>query len=290
MSAIASADIKYKAWTLLEGLCRLAFGRSNYHLFFLFVAAFECILFVHVFRREAIDYTIACFFFFAAGYYYNNFSMMRQWLAVSIVFTSIGALRDRKFFKYALICFIGGLFHPSAWLCIPIYFLVEMEPWSPKQLGIAVLFAVGMLFMNPILSTLNTEDAVYSDVLTAMAGDNGSSIIRVFIAAVPVALAYFGRTGKENATFKVCLNLSIVNTMLNLLAAFTSGLYVIRFTTYISIFNVILYPYLLDVNWKNNKNIKIAFYVLYLAYFIYATSHQGAWGYKRDVLTLLTNY
>ena len=124
LSAAARTDIKYKAWTFLEGFCRLAFGRNNYHLFFLFVATIECCMFVYVMRRQAIDYTIVCFFFFACHYYYNNFSMMRQWLAVTIVFTSISALRDKKFFKYAFICFVGGLFHPSAWFCIPIYFLV----------------------------------------------------------------------------------------------------------------------------------------------------------------------
>ena len=165
-----------------------------------------------------------------------------------------------------------------------------MEPWSPQQLLVAIGFTIGMLFMDPILSMLNTEDAIYSNALTAMTGSNGSSIIRAFIAAVPVVLAYFGRTGKENATFKVCLNLSIVNTMLNVLASFTSGLFVIRFTTYISIFNVILYPYLLNINWKRNQAIKIAFYVLYIVYYIYAASHQGSWGYKSDVLTFLTNY
>ena len=268
----------------------MMFGQ-NYHGYFLLVAFFECCLFVHVMRREAIDYTIATFYFFTGGFYYNNFSMMRQWLAVSIVFTSIGALRDKRFFKYALICFIGGLFHPSAWLCIPIYFLVEMEPWSPQQLLLTLAFAVAMMFMNLILSVLSSslEGSTYGYALETMAGNNGSSIIRAFIAVVPVVLAFLFRTGEENRTYKVCVNLALVNTMLNLLAAFTSGLYVVRFATYVGIFGVILYPYLLHSS-KCSKAVKLGFYVLYLAYFVYSTSHQGAWGYKSDVLTFLSNY
>ena len=290
MEAVKVSDIKYAAWALLQGICRIILG-LDYHRFFLLVAFFEAALFIWVLRREAVDYTVACFFFFASGLYYNNFSMMRQWLAVTIVFTSIGALRDKKFIKYTLICFIGGLFHPSAWMCIPIYFLVQGEPWSNKQILLTFLFVLILLFLNPILSMLSSfaDDSMYSYALETMTGNNGSSIIRPIIAVVPVILAYLFHTGYENRTYKVCVNMAVLNTMLSFLAAFTSGLFVMRFATYVGIFNVLLFPYLLN-NKKCTNLVKYAFYVFYLILFIYSNTHAGSWGYKSDVLTWLTNY
>lgn len=39
----------------------------------------------------------------------------------------------------------------------------------------------------------------------------------------------------------ICINMSMINFLLNVLATFTSGLYVIRLATYMSVYSLILY-------------------------------------------------
>lgn len=59
----------------------------------------------------------------------------------------------------------------------------------------------------------------------------------------------------------ICINMSLINFLLNLLATFTCGLYVIRLATYTAGYSLILYPYLLNVtvSSRNRSALKVGF-------------------------------
>lgn len=286
-------DIKYIAWKILMNLFKI-FVSSNYHDFFLFIAVLEAIIFSYVLKKETISFFDSLYFFFCSTLYYNNFSMMRQWLAISITFLGYKFLKEENFIKYGIVCLVAGLFHPSAFILIPLYFVVVGKAWTKKQNIIIGLFVVLIMFLNPILSSMSEsmEGTTYDYVIETMNSHQGSSIIRAFIALVPVSLAFIYRDKITDPMINVCVNCSLINYLLNVLASFTSGLYVIRLSNYVGVYNLILYPYLLNMALDNkNKNmIKIAFYCIYMIFFIYQTSKMGAWGYKSDVLTFLSNY
>lgn len=291
LAACLKGDIRYSGTTALTILFKM-FISKKYHAWFLAWAVVESCLFVNVFRRESVSFLAACFFFFASTLYYNYFSMMRQWMAVAILFWGSRYLRDGKMIKYFVVCFVAAAFHASAIVMIPLYFIVNGKAWSKKQVMIIFLFAVAMFFLNPLLSSLSsmTEGSTYDYVFEEMTKSKGSSAIRAFIAAVPVALAFVNRERTDEPIINICVNMSLINLLLNILASATSGLYIIRLATYMGIYNVILYPYLLNVAIGKNKNwIKIGFYVVYLAFYVYQMSHQQAWGYKSDVLTWLNS-
>lgn len=285
-------DIRYSGTTALTILFKMLVS-ENYHMWFLAWAVVESCLFINVLRRESVSFLDACYFFFASTLYYNYFSMMRQWMAVAILFWGSRYLRDRQMIKYFITCLVAAVFHTSALVMVPLYFLVTGKAWKPKQIGFILLFAVGMLFLNPLLSTLETvtEGTTYDYVVSTMRNNTGSSIVRALIAAVPVGLAFINRDKTDEPMVNICVNMSLINLLLNILASATSGLYVIRLATYIGVYNVVLYPYLLNVAIEKNRSlIKTGFYVVYFAYFFYQMSYGGSWGYKSDVLTWLTNY
>ena len=147
-----------------------------------------------------------------------------------------------------------------------------------------------MFFFNPILSNLNAtfSDFTYSYVLKTMSAGNGSSPVRILIALVPVILAFIGRkrVNPKDNVLNICINMSLINFLLNTLAMFTSGLFIIRFSTYTNIFNLLLYPYLLNVLYtgRNKTIIKSSFYIFYFAFYIYQMNYGSAWGYASDIL------
>ena len=261
---------------------------DDYHLWFAMYAVVEAMAFVYVLRRNAVSILDCCYYLFCSTLYYNNFSMMRQWFAVTMIFAASHYIAEGKFWRYAAVCLLVGQIHSSALMMIPMYFVVRGRAWSGKQNTLIMAFAVGMLFLDPILGGL--EDALagttYDYAISAMASGSGSSFMRAFIAAVPVLLAFLYRDDMENPMMDVCINMSVVNFLLNVLASFTSGLFVVRFATYTSVFNLILYPYLLNVSitGRNRKVIKVLFYVVYLAFYFYQMSYQGAFGYNSDIL------
>lgn len=286
---IISGDGKDKAFDVTANIFKM-FISSDYHWWFAFFAVIESGIFVYILRRESVSFLDSCFVLFATTLYYNYFSMIRQWFAVVVLFAGARLIKERKTIPYIILCFVAAQYHESAYFMIPIYFIVTGEAWSKKQNIVVGASVIALIFLNPILSTLQTalEGTTYDYAIDAMASSSGASFIRAIITAVPVVIAFVGRRyiDKNNKMINICVNMSLLNFLLNLLASFTSGLFVIRLATYTSVYNLILYPYLLNVTVgkKNRRILKIGFYVVYFAYFCYQMSHQQAWGYKSDIL------
>lgn len=279
-----------KDWAFdAAGILFKMFISDNYHLWFAAFSIIESLAFIYILRRNAVSVFDCCFFFFCSTLYYNYFSMMRQWFAVVLIFAAAGLIAEKKFWKYAIICVIAAQFHNSAYFMIPLYFLVQGKAWSKKQISFISLFSVALLFLNPLLGSLeeNLSGTTYDYVVTAMTSGSGSSIIRAFIAAVPVVLAFIDRYEiEDNPMINICVNMSLLNLLLNILASVTSGLYIVRLATYMNVYNMILYPCLLNVSGdrNNRKMLKVLFYIVYLAFYVYQMKYQGAFYYGSDIL------
>lgn len=286
---ILSSGGKDKAFDVTANLFK-KFISSDYHLWFALFAVIESGIFIYVLRRESVSFWDSCFVLFTTTLYYNYFSMMRQWFAVVLLFGGARLIKEGKTIPYILLCLVAAQFHTSAYLFIPVYFMVKGSAWSKKQNLIILASVVGLMFLSPILNALENalEGTTYDYALAAMNSNSGSSIIRPIIAVVPVAIAYIYRDwlDRSNKMINICINMSLINFLLNLLAAFTNGLYVIRLATYTGIYNVILYPYLLNVTVGRGTRglLKAGFYVFYMIFFYYQMSHQGSWGYVSDIL------
>ena len=281
-------DSKEKGFHILQNIFKMYIS-TDYHMWFLFFAAIDSAILIHVLRKEAVSFSDATFFFFASTLYFNYFSMMRQWFAVCLVFAGITYLKRDKFIPFLLLCLFAAQFHSSAYIMIPVYFLVRGVAWGRKQTSIILVFTLSMMFLQPILESLENSGTTYDYVATTMMGNNGSSIIRPIIAIVPVALAYIYRKNinPNDRVINICINMSLLNFMLNLLAVFTSALYVVRLSMYMNIYNVILYPYLLNVALKDDKNqglIKMGFYIMYFALYMYEMNNSGAFPYYSNII------
>ena len=285
------SDEKDKAFYMLQCVVKLIVG-DHYHVWFFFVAAIESAAFIYVLRRESLDFASVCFYFFSYTLYYNYFSMMRQWLAVVMLFCGSLLIKNRRPILYILLCVFMAQFHTSAYLMIPVYFLVTGKPWSLIQVLMVIAFTIVIIALNPLLNTLDTtlDGTTYDYVFETMQSGTGSSAIRILIALVPVWLAWMDRRRTPPRMIQIAVNMSLINLMLNILATFTSGLYVIRMSTYTSIYNMLLYPYLLHVSLqgRNRQLVKALFYILFFLYYIYAMKHQGAFGYSSDILGKFT--
>lgn len=284
---ILFADGRDKAFNIVANLFKM-YVSSDYHAWFSLFSIVESVVLIYVLRRECVDFTSACFFFFASTLYYNYFSMMRQWLAVVILFAGGLLIKKNKTIWYILLCIVMAQFHTSALLFIPVYFMVRGEAWSRKQNIIIGLFAVAIVLLNPLLAGIESalQGTTYDYVIDTMQTSSGSSGVRVLIAAVPVVLAWMFRDKIKGEMLNICVNMSLLNFLLTILATFTSGLYVIRLSTYTNMYNIILFPYLLTVCFKGRDRqlVKLGFYALYFLFYVYQMSHQGAFGYSSDIL------
>ena len=265
------------------------FISDDYHAWFMMYGIVESIILIRICRRYAVSYLDACVYFFCSTMYINYFTMMRQWIAVVVLFAGVVYIREKKTIPYIILCVLMAQLHNSAYFMIVVYFIVRGEAWSRKQIAFIIAFPVGMLLLNPIMSGLESTagSTSYDYVLDAMSSQSGSSPIRIAIAAVPVILAFVYRDRIEDGVMNVCVNMSLMNLLLTIMATFTSGLFIIRFTTYTSVYNMLLYPYLLNValDRRTSSYVKPAYYIIYFLFYLYQMNYSPqAWNYGSDIL------
>ncbi len=282
------SDIKDKGFPIASNLFKMYISQ-DFHAWFFAFAIVESLLLSFVLRRESVSMIDACFFFFASTTYYNYFSMMRQWLAVVIVFWAAKFIKKRKFIPYLLFCLLAAQFHTSAYFMIPVYFIVSGKAWSKKQLGIVGLFAIAFVFLRPILGFLEsaTGDTTYGYVVETMSTGSGSSWLRIPVALVPVVLSYIYRDKiKNDVMANICTNMALVQLLVLIVASVTSGIFIGRMSVYFGIFNTILFPYLLNVaiDDKNRSWIKALYYIGYFAFYIFQMNYSDSFFYGSDIL------
>lgn len=286
---VFSGDIKDKGFTILAILFKMYIS-TDYHAWFFFIAIFESLLIINVLKRETVSLFDACMIFFFTTLYFNYFSMMRQWIAVSIVFWASRFIKKRKIIPYIFFCLLAAQFHNSAYLMIFFYFFATGKAWSKKQLCLIVSFALSLIFLQPILGTVGflTEDTTYNYVVNTMQTSSGSSWIRIPIAAVPLVLAYFfrKRTNPDDNMINLTINMSLLNLLMLILASLTSGLFVGRMSNYIQIYSLILYPYLFNIilDEKSRTIIRLVCYILYFLFYLVQMNVSDSFFYGSDII------
>ena len=120
---------------------------------------------------------------------------------------------EKKWFKYFLVVFIAYNIHDSSLLMIPFYFVVQSKPWSKRVWLFIAAALIAVAFSEPFMNTMNVvlEDTSLSESMSfALEDEGGSSIIRFFVAAVPVGLAFIKRKEIEEKTtpfIDICINI-----------------------------------------------------------------------------------
>ena len=281
---------KDKGFNITANLFKM-FISKDYHMWFFSFAITESLIFAIVLRKESVSFIDSCFYLFAGTLYLNYFSMMRQWLAVLIVFAASKFIIQKKILLYILFCVLAAQFHTSAYFMIALYFLASGQPWKKKQIVISVAFVVGIILLDPLMGIVDslTQDTTYNYVVSIMQQGKGSSWIRIIIAGIPLLLTYIYRNNiqKCGERYNFCVNIALINTLVITLAAFTSGLYVVRLSTYLSVYNSILYPYIFHIiaSEKDKRLLRILYYVIFgIFYFIQMNHGTMAWYYESDVI------
>ena len=145
--------------------------------------------------------------------------------------------------------------------------------------GVIILF-IGQL--TSILDTMLAETQ-YSDLITneIWTNDDGTNIFRVLFYSVPAGLSLIGKRyvdAENSPVINMCVNCSICTSMIYLLSAFSSGIYIGRLPIYTTLQGYVAVPWLIDHMFTkaSARLVKIALVVGYLAFFYYQM--HVAWG------------
>ncbi|MBP1743627.1 MAG: hypothetical protein H6Q58_605 [Firmicutes bacterium] len=185
-------EIGYTAFNLI--LKTMGFG---FQVVLILIAAFSLFFKYEAIRKYSIYPFISLIIYFSSNFIIQDFGQIRQGLAIAMTLYSIGAIKDRKLFRFFAMMTIAVSFHYSAILFVPFYWLGNIK-LSYRKMGI-ILAASVILYIAIVLGgiefvfthVIRSEYILYK--FKAYSGDpigffTFTFMFRVFIFAAFVAL------------------------------------------------------------------------------------------------------
>lgn len=127
---------------------------SNPRIVIIFFAITTCFFYLKAIWDQSDDVLFSVFLFLTWGYYFMTFNTIRNYFALSITLFSIKYLDDKQNIRFVIMIVLAALFHKSALVCIPLYFLAKKE-YGLKHLPILFgIVAVAIIFRGPISSVV----------------------------------------------------------------------------------------------------------------------------------------
>ena len=274
-------------------LVKTLFG-NNYTPYLFGIASFSGLAVSKVLYKYSENYYLSMFFFVLWGTWSWMYNGIRQFWAVSIVFLCLSLIQNNNPFLYVIGVLIASRIHTSALMMLPVYFIVNGEPWRRKTIIPVVLTAFAIIFTAPFLGALGsvTEGMDYGEVLNGyyFSTDTGSNPIRTIVFAIPTVLAFMNRDTIEKEApdiIKICVNMSLLCVCVSAIANVTSGIYIGRLPIYFSIYNMILYPWLFcNTEIKERKGWIPLIMMFYGAYYVFENYIHGRPYYYSEILGL----
>lgn len=203
---------------------------------------------------------------FMALFYFESMNIIRQFLAIAILFYAFKYVKNKKLVYYLLWVFIAGLVHTSAWFAIPIYFIYNYVSLK----SIVVFTAVGVLLSERIVwavSRINAFYKYYKYYINIL--NDGGNFIRYFylLLAIGGIIVYLQKNQLFDEEVPKILSVFIFGVVFPFVLGSHMGL---RITYYYAIEIIILIPKMLDQLClkKGRSAIMIPFYTYYILFLV----------------------
>lgn len=190
-------------------------------------------------------------------FFLNSLDILRQHLAVAIVFYSIRFVFQKNFIKYLIMIIFASLFHRSAIIAIPIYFF---GTFNISKLMLYCIIVVSN-FLSPILfQIVKIIMPYYVYYLENKLGVGGTKIIYIVNILAIFIIWIKDRLVKYNKNNIIYINLFVFGTLLyNSLLKF--GHAGPRASLYFIIFLILILPDIIYC-FKERTIIKVSIYFL----------------------------
>ncbi|MDR0818026.1 MAG: EpsG family protein, partial [Oscillospiraceae bacterium] len=186
--------------------------------------------------------------------FYTTLNIIRQSIAVAIVFSANRFVINRKFMPYCVCVVFASLFHLTALVMIPAYFILIKPSWSNTTLitviAAAVVFALFSVFQTSVIAL--AQNTRYG----GMVGDNerGVSVIRVIFTVIPIIPAFIWRKilRKQEPYYDLIVNQYILASLITVISLKT--VYLARISEYFYISILLLLPMYIKISKDRVKN------------------------------------
>lgn len=172
--------------------------------------------------------------FMSFGFYNFDFSGLRQAIAFALTFYSFRYIKQQKLLKYILIILCATLFHKSALIFFPAYFLKNIKITKAKIYFLVLVDVFIYLFKVQIFNFVNRF--FYDEYSLSVSDSYTWMIMCLFVLCF--CFLFYKKVVKENNS--VLFNLVIIGTTIMLLSPIASN--ILRVANYYFMFIILLVP------------------------------------------------
>lgn len=266
-------DIEWGYYWLVRFVNAIGGTSQLVFLIFSFITLYFIYKFIEYFSE---DVELSWLVFVCIGpYFLSTFNGMRQWLVVSIFAYSLRFVKESNFKKYLILNVVGCLFHYSAIILLPMYWLLRAKNFSLVKLCICFLaFQAASMFgvLDFIAEKLHATSYLMGDA--AMELDWSYYLFFVLALGFIILQIVVPEIVGDNKIFKNMNALSGLTVFLALTTSNLSNMIFTRFNLYFFIGYIILIPsviaHLKDVKLKHITVLLVG--IFSIAYFFYVTS------------------
>lgn len=242
----------------------------NYFWLFLLTSILIVPLYMVTIKKLSINYYYSVFIYITFGFYTFLFNTVRQAIALAILFYGIKFFLEKKLIKYLAVVLIASLFHISAWVMIPFYFIVHFK--FKVEIKAILTFISSAILSSIVIQYMSASNQRYEQY-TQESENSGGYLLLLFYVIIAAFLYIFGRTLRvNNKTYSLLEQLYFCGLMfvipIALLGTDPSGPQRVLYN--FSVYLILLIPMVLRDQF--NKSIYIGlFYILAFIYFMMIT-------------------
>lgn len=237
-------------------------------------------LVLKTFKENSGNFLLSVIILFGTGFIFFQTNGIRQALAISFTFYGSKYIVSRNFKKYIIFCILGMMFHFTAFIMIPFYWIANIK-W-PKKILLFGLFLSLILFLQPNRLTIiinklldiftiprysNYYRYIQKGLRESLSTNTGYRVILEGILAFLFVLLSPKKINKYRQG-RIYFNFFALSYISNM---FLGRVYALsRITLYFSIFQTLFLPYFV-FNISLNKKSKVLLMVLIILYYSFWT-------------------
>ena len=171
-----------------------------YQFFFIVTSFLITYFFYKTIKKHSLDKTLSVLIFVCFPlFFFMSLSVVRQYVAISLVFFGYKFIKDRKFWKYLFLILFATLIHKSAIIALPIYFLFGDFVINKK--AILFIYVLGFFSSEIIAFLITFSSERYSIYINQIGGEGGNLILLFFqivgLVLLPIVYNFRDKNDKE---------------------------------------------------------------------------------------------
>ena len=264
--AMGIIDNEYGFW-ILNWAAHLIY--DGYVSLLSLVAVIVCGCYMRSILNNSCNITISVFVFLTAGFYTFFFNGARQAIACAICALAIPHLINKKFKPYIFLIITAVLFHKTAIVMLPVYFVTGAAISFSRVFVYALIGTISALFLDTLVQFGATVDPRYADYATS--GDGGGFLMVAFTLALTIFFFAFRRNVVlHREQYFVLLNMlmfgAIISCISSVFRIAPSG--ILRLSIYFNVATLFLWP-IVFVNFPKSFVRTIGVYFFGLGYTVF---------------------